>query len=575
MAKRSNLPLLQLRQKQQIQTRLLPLPKDTAWMDELFAWANENKISQNQLSHNKQILWKQTKLDWSNCGLAEISSAIGNLSNLKMLDLRHNQLVELPESIGRLSNLMALLLCDNQLIELPESIGWLSNLGMLTLDGNQLIELPESFGNLRTLEILNLRNNKLTEIPKSFGKKVNLQALQLAGNQLTEIPEFITNLCELKSLDLSNNPLTKVPENILNMPNLVEIVGLEQFTQPKTKMKTYQQKILFGSPGTGKSYQIDNHIIPYELLIDVKKMPANVIKTVFHPEYTYGDFVGKLMPITVGGNVQYKFYEGHFLKALSQAYKNIIAAQNNDGDAENVALVIDEINRGNSAAIFGTIFQLLDRNPDGWSSYEVSVNEIIFNRLFELCDLKENLKKQGKVISYKFGDEEIEATILQKKLNCHFENRTIKIPPNLSILASMNTSDSSIYYMDSAFKRRWEWEFIDVDSNTVAEEGVAFPNRVEWIAFVGKLNSFIKSKHKSIRGIEDKQIGHFFITDDVIQNATIQNKLMFFLWDSVFNRDKKPLIDLLFDDDKENELITFGDFAKQVNNFIEKIQERE
>ncbi|MDD5755477.1 MAG: hypothetical protein PHN45_12105, partial [Methylococcales bacterium] len=216
-----------------------------------------------------------------------------------------------------------------------------------------------------------------------------------------------------------------------------------------------------------------------------------------------------------------------------------------------------------------------DRNPDGWSSYEVSVNEIIFNRLFELCDLKENLKKQGKVISYKFGDEEIEATILQKKLNCHFENRTIKIPPNLSILASMNTSDSSIYYMDSAFKRRWEWEFIDVDSNTVAEEGVAFPNRVEWIAFVGKLNSFIKSKHKSIRGIEDKQIGHFFITDDVIQNATIQNKLMFFLWDSVFNRDKKPLIDLLFDDDKENELITFGDFAKQVNNFIEKIQERE
>ncbi len=345
----------------------------------------------------------------------------------------------------------------------------------------------------------------------------------------------------------------------------------ENSNESKFNMKTYQQKILFGSPGTGKSYQIDKHIIPYELLIDVEKMPANVIKTVFHPEYTYGDFVGKLMPITVGGNVQYKFYEGHFLKALSQAYKNIIAAQENDSEIEKVALVIDEINRGNSAAIFGTIFQLLDRNPDGWSSYEVSVNEIIFNRLFELCDLKEHSIVQKKIKTYKFGDEEIEATTLQKKLNCHFENRTIKIPPNLSILASMNTSDSSIYYMDSAFKRRWEWEFIDVDSNTVSTDGVAFPNRDEWKVFVGKLNTFIKSNHKSIRGIEDKQIGHFFITDDVIQKSSIQNKLMFFLWDSVFNRDKKPLITLLFGDDKENELITFGDFAKEVVLFIDKI----
>jgi len=284
-----------------------------------------------------------------------------------------------------------------------------------------------------------------------------------------------------------------------------------------------------------------------------------------------------LMPITVGGNVQYKFYEGHFLKALSQAYKNIIAAQDNDGEIEKVALVIDEINRGNSAAIFGTIFQLLDREPDGWSSYEVSVNEIIFNRLLELCDLTEHANVKGKikkVTSYLFGEEEIKTETLQKKLNCHFENRTIKIPPNLSILASMNTSDSSIYYMDSAFKRRWEWEFIDVDSNTVSADGVAFENRDEWIKFVSKLNTFIKSNHKSIRGIEDKQIGHFFITDEQIQKSSVQNKLMFFLWYSVFNRDKKPLVKLLFDENTENELITFGDFAKEVDLFIDKINER-
>jgi 5-methylcytosine-specific restriction protein B len=432
------------------------------------------------------------------------------------------------------------------------------------------------------IPILNIlqKNNgemKKTDLIKQVIKDLNISGIELSKTTASGLSKVQVDIIWTRQylfrsgyVDNSQYGLWKLtekgfytkPENLKQSINII------------ANMKTYQQKILFGSPGTGKSYQIDKHIIPYELLIDVEKMPANVIKTVFHPEYTYGDFVGKLMPITVGGNVQYKFYEGHFLKALSQAYKNIIAAQDNDGEVEKVALVIDEINRGNSAAIFGTIFQLLDRNPDGWSSYEVSVNEIIFNRLFELCDLKEHSIVQKKIKTYKFGDEEIEATTLQKKLNCHFENRTIKIPPNLSIIASMNTSDSSIYYMDSAFKRRWEWEFIDVDSNTVSAEGVAFENRIEWQAFVSKLNVFIKSNHKSIRGIEDKQIGHFFITDDVIQKSSIQNKLMFFLWDSVFNRDKKPLVTLLFGDDKENELITFGDFATQVDLFIEKINER-
>jgi 5-methylcytosine-specific restriction endonuclease McrBC GTP-binding regulatory subunit McrB len=346
----------------------------------------------------------------------------------------------------------------------------------------------------------------------------------------------------------------------------------------------YIQKILFGSPGTGKSHQIDQDIIPYALNIDVEKTPANVIKTVFHPEYTYGDFVGKLMPITRSNKVEYNFYEGHFLKALGQAYKNIIAAHDKHGNPiesvkiENVVLVIDEINRGNSAAIFGATFQLLDRNPDGWSSYCVNINEIIFHKILELIGVTFSYDSNQRIEEYRLkphdGVKRLET--LQDKLNfLKFDliNQTVKIPPNLSIIASMNTSDSSIYYMDSAFKRRWEWEFIDVDSNTVSIGGVAFHNRADWKTFVGKLNTFIKSQHKYIRGIEDKQVGHFFITDDIIQKASIQNKLMFFLWDSVFNRDKKPLISLLFGEDSKyhDKLITFGDFAKQVDEFIDKI----
>ncbi|MFA7446452.1 MAG: hypothetical protein WCY89_10930, partial [Flavobacteriaceae bacterium] len=161
----------------------------------------------------------------------------------------------------------------------------------------------------------------------------------------------------------------------------------------------YIQKILFGSPGTGKSHRIKNY---YSKELNLNSNSPNYIPTVFHPEYTYGDFMGKLVPITDDtGKVEYKYYAGHFIKALGQAYKNLITSGiKYDKDkkevlekfkkeiqvtrqedfneeqkkelekrysdikrvTEKVLLVIDEINRGNSSSIFGTVFQLLDRN---------------------------------------------------------------------------------------------------------------------------------------------------------------------------------------------------------------------
>ncbi len=164
--------------------------------------------------------------------------------------------------------------------------------------------------------------------------------------------------------------------------------------------------------------------------------------------------------------------------------------------------------------------------------------------------------------------------ILVQPLNFDLVNKTIKLPPNLHIIATMNTSDNSIYHMDTAFKRRWEWQFIDVDSNIVHESGIAFHSEGQWIDFIEKLNQFIKSNHGYIRGIEDKQIGKYFIKsrDGKITYSIVQSKLMFFIWDSVFNRDKKPLYELL-DMDKD-ELVTFGDFAIKVKEFVQAIQER-
>lgn len=343
------------------------------------------------------------------------------------------------------------------------------------------------------------------------------------------------------------------------------------------------QKIIFGSPGTGKSYMIDNEIIPYELDIDIDTNPENVIKAVFHPEYTHGDFMGKLLPMTKAGQVEYSFYEGHFLRALSQAYKNILNAYDKDSNlkddvsVENVTLVIDEINRGNSSAIFGSVFQLLDRDEDGWSTYSTSINGVMFIKLLELIGCNFSYDKNQEIDEYKLKpyDGVKQLSTLQKKvsfLNFDLVNKTIKIPPNLSIIATMNTSDSSIYYMDTAFKRRWQWEFIDIDSKRIKTEGVAFNSRNDWNIFIKNLNDFIKSNHKSIRGIEDKQIGTYFIQGNKILNSDIQSKVMFFLWDSVFSRDKTPLRELL--KLKTESLITFGDFAKHVSNFITTINNR-
>ncbi|WP_337884490.1 restriction endonuclease [Fischerella thermalis] len=343
------------------------------------------------------------------------------------------------------------------------------------------------------------------------------------------------------------------------------------------------QKILFGSPGTGKSHRIDNEIIPKVLVIDQEKHPENVIKTVFHPEYSNGDFMGKLVPITRASKVEYNFYEGHFLRALGQAYKNILTTkpshfnQINWEQVKNVALVIDEINRGNSASIFGVCFQLLDRENTGWSSYSVNLTEIEFYKFIEIIGTKisivdGNLKFQFPGDSHFVFFENLKDKFTPLGINT--ETKSVKLPPNLSIVATMNTSDNSIYFMDSAFKRRWEWEFINWDDTiplpgTYGESGNGTLNETEWLNFIKKLNNFLKAHHTSIRGIEDKQIGNYFIKERPVKAEQIQNKLMFFLWDSVFNRDKRPLVDLL--DVTKDKLVTFGDFTKLHNIFVEKI----
>lgn len=319
----------------------------------------------------------------------------------------------------------------------------------------------------------------------------------------------------------------------------------------------FHQKIIFGPPGTGKSHSVD--AIAKSLCIIE---PACRIQTVFHPEYTYGDFIAKLMPISIDGTVQYRVVAGHFIKALAKALK----------EPKNVLLQLDEINRGNCAAIFGDIFQLLDRDSEGNSSYSIQLSELA------LRALAQELVEKNDDGSY---DEEKLKNVISE------HTKGVKIPKNLSIVATMNTSDESVYFMDSAFKRRWQFQYIDADHDSGSNEEqvnacVVYQDdkktecTITWNCLRQSINLFMIDNAKTIRGIEDKQIGLWFVkaNNGAISEDDITFKLMHYLWDNVFARDKLPLRKLLGEPEKElaqSELATFGQFVKLKDEFVTKV----
>ena len=341
------------------------------------------------------------------------------------------------------------------------------------------------------------------------------------------------------------------------------------------KAMDYKQTIYFGSPGTGKSFKIKDTILN-GISEDF------IFRTTFHPDTDYASFVGCYKPIskplkavadtgatedevieafyktgsrsdklkasflaeaiyhdadidrlglkpkdivdkleakgfdkcTYGGelaaladallllddklyksasNITYEFVAQTFTNAYIKAWKN---------PTESVYLVIEEINRGNCAQIFGDIFQLLDRKPDGFSEYKIKADR----------DL-------AKYLEEKLGPD------------CEgIKNGELCLPPNLSILATMNTSDQSLFPMDSAFKRRWDWEYIPIDTECQKSQFVIDIDgkKYSWAVFIEKVNEKILYLTES----EDKQLGNFFIKKDINKDE-FKSKVMFYLWSEV------------------------------------------
>ena len=269
-------------------------------------------------------------------------------------------------------------------------------------------------------------------------------------------------------------------------------------------LSTPLQQIFYGAPGTGKSHKVK------EVTDSIAK--EYVFRTTFHPDSDYSTFVGAYKPtmkqlpifnqqtgaqIGVEDKIVYSFVPQAFLKAYVAAWQS---------PEQPVFLVIEEINRGNCAQIFGDIFQLLDRK-DGVSEYPIKADQ----------DIRDYLAKE-------FAGYDLDANILS--------GEELVLPANLHIWATMNTSDQSLFPIDSAFKRRWDWKYMPIhdagENWTIALSDVEY----DWWDFVEKINNVIGNMTSS----EDKKLGYFFCKacNGKIDAEKFVNKVIFYLWNDVF-----------------------------------------
>jgi 5-methylcytosine-specific restriction enzyme B len=253
------------------------------------------------------------------------------------------------------------------------------------------------------------------------------------------------------------------------------------------------QQILFGPPGTSKS-----HRAKHEKAKQLQAGEQDIFPVAFHPEFNHGEFVSRLLPLTKNRQIEYGVHAGPFLRALARAYARLPAdGQPPAPQPGNVVLLIDEINRGNCAEIFGDVFHLLDREDDGWSSYEIGVSDLTIEAL--LAELQRH-QTEGEALSSR-----VEHLIVEKKLS---------LPPNLYMIGTMNTSDDSIFYMDSAFKRRWNFEFVPPNFVGVPQQQrtaqICGRPDLTWEQFVDALNNFIL-KNCGAPKLDDKLVGPWFI----------------------------------------------------------------
>lgn len=383
-------------------------------------------------------------------------------------------------------------------------------------------------------------------------------------SSLDKVRVYLNNFTDLVICDnvLNINEHLSLNEYVDVYPNIGELDNKSYFDYFQTKIECIRnkfslirkkyplQQITYGAPGTGKSYGLND-------IID----SMDHFRTTFHPDSDYASFVGAYKPtmskvslsngyntLDEGNKVEeeqitYKFVPQSFIKAYVSAWKNY-------KEDKPTVLVIEEINRGNCAQIFGDLFQLLDRGSNGFSSYPIEADADVANYLNGEMP---NLTECAESIDTLFAKSYPEGIATKIK-----SGDLLLLPNNLYIWATMNTSDQSLFPIDSAFKRRWDWKFIKIAD---ARKGwfIKFGNEgCDWWTFISKMNKLIAKETSS----DDKKMGYFFCKpqsedEKVITEDQFVGKVLFYLWNDVFKDGDTALFKVSDDTDDEPTFETF------------------
>ena len=307
----------------------------------------------------------------------------------------------------------------------------------------------------------------------------------------------------------------------------------EEMKMPYLKSDDPLQVIYYGAPGTGKSYKINDETKSY-----------STIRTTFHPDSDYSTFVGVYKPtmeempvfgaqgveVTKEKRITYTFVKQAFLKAYLGAWQKYAKGGET---VEPQFLVIEEINRGNCAQIFGDLFQLLDRSDNGFSTYPIDADSDLQNEIREaFADggeyaLESELDLDDAVEGY--------TSNYGKTLSDDIKSgRVLLLPNNLYIWATMNTSDQSLFPIDSAFKRRWDWQYVKITDAGKGWKIKCGDEYCDWWTFIEEINKKIAKETSS----DDKKLGYFFCKpskdSDTITEEKFVGKVLFYLWNDVF-----------------------------------------
>ena len=312
------------------------------------------------------------------------------------------------------------------------------------------------------------------------------------------------------------------------------------------------QQIFYGAPGTGKSHTIEQMCSKYDNY-----------RTTFHPDTDYASFVGSYKPITIktdvrdmAGHIVYEKGEAvkesrivyrYVMQAFLKAYVAAWREQQND-EPKPVFLIVEEINRGNCAQIFGDIFQLLDRNAAGFSVYPIVADDDLAQELKEILG-EFSIAKHDAINALYNGGKDVVGMV--KNGEC------LLLPNNLYIWATMNTSDQSLFPIDSAFKRRWDWSYIKIkDAGENFKIVFSNGNTYDWWDFVSAINERIEGGEIQQ---EDKKLGYFFAKakDEVITPQVLLSKVLFYLYNDVF---KDFGLDEDFFKDENGETMSFASY---------------